>query len=76
MFNNSPILLGAPGNPPEYLQEVGQIFVRNISSTTCNNVKKLKTWLKNLIIFLLYEGDSSQESFSLIVPAVGVSRWC
>ena len=47
--------------------------MRTISSTTRNNVKKLKTWMKNLIIFLLCEGDSSQESFSLIIPAVGVS---
>ena len=46
--------------------------MRTVSSTTSNNVKKLKTWMKNLIIFLLYEGDSSQESSSLIVPAVGV----
>ena len=40
--------------------------MRTISSTTRNNLKKLKTWMKNLIIFLLYESDDSQESFSFI----------
>ena len=38
--------------------------MRTISSTTCNNVKRLKTWMKKLIIFLLYESEGSQESFS------------
>ena len=62
--------------PPEIPRNIfkrwGQIFVRTISSTTRKNVKELKTWLENLIIFVLYEGDGSQESFSLIVAAVGV----
>ena len=63
--------------PPEFPRNIfkrwGQIFVRTISSTTDKNAKKLKTWMKNLIIFLLYERDGSQASFSLItIPDVGV----